>query len=93
MVCVRSGQPATKKVPVQALWSRTWPWFLFPLSITAFLLADWLPKSAHPWGLLPFAEGQVRDVTATYDKRIGVIIMGAHPAFVEAVRREQQAAG
>ena len=89
MVCVRSGQTATKMVPVQALWSRTWPWFLFPLSITAFVLADWLPKSAHPWGLLPFAEGQVRDVTATYDKRVGVIVKGAHPEFVAATRRAQ----
>ena len=92
MVCVRSGLPATKMVPVQARRSTVWPWFLLPLSIFWFVVAKWAADSDHPWGKLPFAEGHVDGITATYEKSIGVIIDGAHPAFVEATRKSQAAA-
>lgn len=92
MVCVRSGLPATKLVPVQARRSTLWPWFLLPLSIFWFVVAKWAADSDHPWGKLPFAEGHVEGITATYEKSIGVIIDGAHPAFVEATRESQAAA-
>jgi hypothetical protein len=92
MICVRSGLPATKMVPVQARRSTVWPWFLLPLSILWFVVAKWAADSDHPWGKLPFAEGHVDGITATYEKSIGVIIDGAHPAFVEATRKSQAAA-
>ena len=92
MVCARSGLPATKMVPVQARRSTVWPWFLLPLSIVWFVVAKWAADSDHPWGMLPFAEGHVDGITATYEKSIGVIIDGAHPAFVEATRKSQAAA-
>ena len=92
MVCVRSGLPGTKMVPVQARRSTVWPWFLLPLSIFWFVVAKWAADSDHPWGKLPFAEGHVNGITATYEKSIGVIIDGAHPAFVEATRKSQAAA-
>ena len=83
MVCVRSGRPATKLVPVQAYRSSTWPWIFFPYPLL-FLIAKWVGDSDHPWGLLPFAEGHVRGVTATYDKRVGVVLRGVHTDFVAA---------
>lgn len=88
MVCVRSGLPATKMVPVQAYRSSTWPWLFFP-SVMLFLVAKWVGDRDHPWGLLPFADGHVGGVTATYEKRIGVILRGAHPDFVAATREAQ----
>ncbi len=87
MVCARSGRPATKLVPVQARRASMWPWLFFPGF--AFLAASWVGDSDHPWGLLPFAEGQVRGVTATYEKRIGVILRGVHPDFVRATKLAQ----
>lgn len=88
MVCARSGRPATKLVPVQAYRSSVWPWF-FVLNPLAFLVAKWVGDSDHPWGQLPFADGQVRGVTATYDRRIGVILRGVHQDFVTASRQAQ----
>lgn len=88
MVCARSGRKASKLVPVQAYRSSTWPWFFFPG--LGFPLAKWVGDSDHPWGLLPFAEGEVRGVTATYDEGIGVVVLrGVHPAFVAATRVAQ----
>lgn len=89
MVCVRSGLPATKMVPVQARRTTVWPWLLLPISAIWFFFAKWAADSDHPWGKLPFAKGQVRGITATYEKSIGVIINGAHPDFVEATRLSQ----
>ena len=89
MVCVRSGLPATKMVPVRARRTTVWPWFLLPASLIGFVVAKWSADSDHPWGKLPFAEGHVNGVEATYDKSIGVIIDGAHSDFVEATRRSQ----
>ena len=88
MVCVRSGRPATKMVPVQAYRTSTWPWF-FVLNPLLFLVAKWVGDSDHPWGLLPFAEGHVRGITATYDKRMGVVLRGVHKDFVTAAKRAQ----
>jgi hypothetical protein len=85
MVCVRSGLPATKMVPVQARRTTVWPWFLLPVGLIAFLVTKWVTDSDHPWGSLPFADGHVGGIEATYEKPIGVIIDGAHPAFVDAV--------
>jgi hypothetical protein len=87
MICARSGRPATKLVPVQARRSTVWPWLLFPS--LGFFVAKWFADSDHPWGLLPFADGHVRGVTATYEKRIGVILRGVHPTFVETTRMAQ----
>ncbi len=88
MVCARSGRPATKMVPVQAYRSSAWPWF-FVLNPLLFLVAKWVGDSDHPWGRLPFAEGQVRGVTATYHKRMGVVLDGVHEDFVSATREAQ----
>lgn len=85
MVCARSGLPATKMVSVEARRTPAWPWFFFPHVI----IAMWVADSDRPWGLLPFAEGHVRGVTADYDKRIGVILNGVHPDFVAATRQAQ----
>ena len=87
MVCVRSGLPATKLVPVQAYHAPAWPWFFFPGF--EFLMAEWIGASDHPWGRLPFADGHVRGVTATYNKRTGVILKGVHKDFVAATRQAQ----
>ncbi len=88
-VCVRSGLPATKMVPVQARRTAVWPWLFLPISAVWFFFAKWAADSDHPWGRLPFAKGQVRGITATYEKSIGVIIDGVHPDFVEATRLSQ----
>ncbi|MEM7271998.1 MAG: hypothetical protein AAF547_02855 [Actinomycetota bacterium] len=88
MVCVRSGLPATKLVPVQAYRSSAWPWF-FVGNPLLFLVAKWVGDSDHPWGLLPFADGQVQGITATYDRRVGVILKGVHEDFVAATRQAQ----
>ena len=90
MVCVRSGLPATKLVPVQARRTTVWPWMLLPFSVIWFAIVKWVADSDHPWGQLPFAEGHVEGITATYEKSIGVIIDGVHPEFVEAARRSQR---
>ena len=89
MVCVRSGLPATKMVPVQARRTTVWPWFFFPMHVVSFLLAKWVADTDHPWGKLPFAEGHVGEISATYEKPIGVILKGVHPDFVEATRLSQ----
>ncbi len=89
MVCVRSGLPATKLVPVQARRTTVWPYLLLPISAIGFFFAKWSADSDHPWGRLPFAKGQVRGITATYEKSIGVIIDGVHPDFIEATRLAQ----
>lgn len=87
MVCAYSGRPADKLVPLQAYRSSLWPWLFFPSLI--FAVAKWIGDSDHPWGLLPFANGQVRGITATYEKGIGVILEGVHPVFVEQVKKSQ----
>ena len=87
LICARSGRLATKMVPVQAYRSSTWPWFFFPGF--GYILAKWMGDSDHPWGLLPFATGHLRGVTATYDKQIGVILRGVHQDFVAATRQAQ----
>ena len=71
MVCVRSGQPADKLVPIEARRANSWPWFFLPISIIGFLLAEWVSDSDRPSGLLPFANGHVRGISASYDKRRG----------------------
>ena len=65
MVCVRSGRPATKMVPVQARRTTVWPWFLLPISVIWFAIAKWSADTDHPWGQLPFAEGHVKRISAT----------------------------
>ncbi len=74
-------------VPVQAYRSSLWPWLFFPGA--SFFIAKWVGDSDHPWGLLPFAEGEVKGVTATYERPIGVILRGVHPSFVAATRASQ----
>lgn len=85
-----TGLPATKLVPVQARRTTVWPWIVLPFSVIWFAIVKWVADSDHPWGQLPFAEGHVEGVTATYEKSIGVIINGVHPEFVEATRRSQR---
>ncbi len=89
MVCVRSGRPATKMVPVQARRTTVWPWAVLPVSVVWFMIARWVADSDHPWGRLPFAEGHVNGISATYEKSIGVIVKGVHPDFVTANRQAQ----
>lgn len=87
LVCVRSGRPATKMVPVQARRSTVWPYLLFPG--IGFVMAKIFADRPDRWGLLPFAEGEVGGVTVTYERSIGIIINGAHPRFIEATRVAQ----
>jgi hypothetical protein len=65
----------------------TQPWLFF--GSLSFIFAKWIGDRDHPWGLLPFAEGEVRGVTATYDRGVGVILRGVHPRFVEETRSAQ----
>lgn len=49
------------------------------------------PGDDHPWGLLPFADGQkYRGAAAVYRPSVGVILRGVHPAFVAAARQALQ---
>lgn len=89
MVCVRSGRPATKMVPVEAARSAVWPYFFLIGNLLVFLAAKAFTDSAIITGRLPFAEGEVRDITATYEKRGDVLLKGVHPVFVEATRMYQ----
>lgn len=80
MVCARSGREANKLVAIQAYRSSTWLGLFFP----------GLDDSDQPWGLLPFADGEDRDVAATLDDALGTVILhGVHPAFVSATRMAQ----
>ncbi len=88
-VCVYSGRPATKLVPVEAMRTSTWPWFLLPISFISFVITKTMNERDTVWGQLPFAEGQVQGITAKYDPSIGVILRGVHPDFVEATRAAQ----
>ena len=87
MVCARSGKAATKMVPVQAYRSTVWPFLFFPGF--SFILAKIIGDSNHPWGKIPFAEGEVGGVAATYERPIGVMLKGVHPDFVAAVKESQ----
>ncbi len=89
-VCVRSGLPSTKIVLVEAaVSSPTWPWLFLPISLFWFVVAKWTSEEDNLWGQLPFAEGHVDGVTATYDKKVGVIVEGVHPSFVKATEQQQ----
>lgn len=91
-VCVRSGLPSTKTVLVEAsVSSPTWPWFLLPISLFWFVIAKWTSDEENLWGMLPFTEGHVDGISATYDSDVGVIAEGVHPAFVEAARQHEAA--
>jgi len=46
-----------------------------------------------PWGLLPFAEGHVGRITATYDKRVGVVLRGVNQDFVAATKQAKRNLG
>ena len=90
LVCVHSGRPAAKMIPVRARPSPLWPWvFLFTLPALTFLLLFWIGGRNGHWGMLPHAEGEVGSVKVVYEKRIGVILRGVHPDFVAATRTRQ----
>lgn len=89
-VCVRSGRPADKFVPVEAARRAAWPWFLFPISIVGWLLSWKTVDRDRLWGHLPFTTGEVGAIEATWDKREQVVVLsGVHPAFVGACKRQQ----
>jgi hypothetical protein len=88
MVCARSGRPATRVLPVQA-WRSS---LLGPPLISGGWVgqAKFLDNPAHPWGLLPFADGQkYRGAAARYKPSVGIILRGVHPAFVDAARQSE----
>jgi hypothetical protein len=87
MVCVRSGLPADRLLPIEAGRRRR--------SVLPFLLLGVLPGLlwwllAHrtvewTWGRLPFATGQAQPVTAIWSKRRHLVhLNGVHPDFVSA---------
>lgn len=89
-MCVRTGRPADKVVPVEAARRAVWPWFLFPLTIVGWLASWALVDRGRLVGRLPFATGEVRGISATWDSRQAVVVLsGVHPGFVEACTREQ----
>ena len=89
MVCARTGQPADRLVPVEAVRRAVWPWMFNPLSVT-FWIARWGVGKDRLRGLLPFADGHVGGVTAWWDRREGIVVIkGVHPDFVAAVHRDQ----
>lgn len=89
MICARSGHPADKLVPVEAARRRGWPWVFSPTG-PLFWCARWVAGKARLWGQLPFAEGHVGGVTATWDKAENVVMLrGLHPSFVAACRQQQ----
>lgn len=93
-VCARSGLPADKLVPVEAARTAAWPWTFLPLSIVAWLVTSMAVWEDRIWGLLPFATGHVRGVSATWDRRERVVIVqGVHPDFVTAARQAQYGQG
>jgi hypothetical protein len=92
-VCARSGLPADKFVPVEAARRAVWPWWFFPMHAVTWLVAWRSVDRDRRWGLLPFAAGHVDGVTATWDRREGVVILrGVHPRFVAACKQHQSRA-
>jgi hypothetical protein len=91
MICARSGPPASKLVPVEAARRRGWAWMFSPTG-PLFWWARWVAGKDRLWGRLPFAEGHVRGVTATWDKAENVVMLrGVHPLFIAACREPQRA--
>lgn len=89
-VCVRTGQPADKFVPVEAARRAAWPWVLFPVSALGWLLSWASVDRDRLWGRLPFASGEVGGIEVTWDRREQVVVLsGVHPGFVEACKRHQ----
>jgi hypothetical protein len=93
-VCVRSGLPADRWVPVEATpRAGRRPWILLPLGALAWLVTWWGPDPERLWGLLPFAAGHVDGVSATWDRNRHVVVLsGAHPRFAEACEEHHRAA-
>jgi hypothetical protein len=90
MVCARSGLPADELVPVEATRRAAWPWFLFWIDILTWLVAWWTVDGDRTWGHLPFATGHARGISATFDRRLGIVTLhGVHPAFIAACHEHQ----
>ena len=91
MVCVSSGLPADKLVPVQAERKAGDEAWLF-VSVLAYIFAAWPRKNDNPWGLLPFANGHVGGIKVTYHptRKHIVRIRGAHPSFAKATQEKQR---
>jgi len=82
-VCARSGLPADKFVPVEAARRAVWPWWFVPMHAVTWHVAWRSVDKDHLWWLLPFATGDVKGVTATWDRREGVVILRATSEQVE----------
>ena len=55
-----------------------------------WLLAWFVVDRQRLWGQLPFANGHVEGILATWDRREGVVVLvGVHPSFVAACRAQQ----
>ncbi len=87
MVCVRSGLPADKFVPVQAE-RKSVGWWAKLDSMALWILDGWFFQTRNPWGRLPFATGQVGGIEATChprrDQPTLIKVLGAHPNFIDA---------
>jgi hypothetical protein len=91
MICARSGLPADKLIPVEAARSAAWPWIFGRFSLP-FWIARWGVGKSRLWGKLPFASGHVDGISATWDRREGVVTLrGVHARFVAACREQQSA--
>jgi hypothetical protein len=90
LVCARTGRPADKFVAVEAARRATWPWFLFFVSVVAWLLSWWAVDKERIWGRIPFATGHVGGVSATWDRAHGIVTLhGVHPDFIAACHADQ----
>lgn len=57
------------------------------VSLAIWLLAGWVVDQDRIRGWLPFAEGQTEGVTATWNRRKGVVALkGLHPGFLSECR-------
>lgn len=52
LVCVKTGRPAERWVPVRAVRPPWWSWVLLPLAVLAFQAAYWLAREER-WGWVP----------------------------------------
>jgi hypothetical protein len=77
-------------VPVEAARRAAWPWFFFPFHLVPWLISSWSVDRDRMWGKLPFADGHVEGIAATWDRRSDIVMLtGVHPNFVEACKQHQ----
>ncbi len=82
-VSIVSGNPATELRSVKVQITRIWPWLFFLSSPLTFLMTMLLPNR-YLEGYFPVVDRESTETINAVAERggVGVIVEGAHPAFI-----------